>query len=189
MFQKGREEIEEKQAIQCLRMLTDAVERNPQNSVFGPLPSELELMTIIVYDFLGENSTKAGLWAYGYTKYPESPNLDRMFADYEELLQEIRALRFYDKDKPLSTSDAIKIINSLKFEENQANCLVLFAAPQDTKPLPILDPYSNIKRIVVVGFNDTELQYAAGERGVAVSVPYHYVDDDIFNVLDAINGR
>ncbi|VDM65722.1 unnamed protein product, partial [Strongylus vulgaris] len=151
--------------------------------------NEREFISTLGFDYFKEQPYKAGFWAYGYTKYPESPNLDKMFADYREFDEELKNMEYSQNSDPLSTLRVIKVINSLKVNVNQMNCLVLFAAPNNTQSLPVLDPHSNIKRIVAVGFNSADLTDVAGKRGVAVSVPYNYVEEDVKNVLDAIMGR
>ncbi|KHJ95420.1 hypothetical protein OESDEN_04635 [Oesophagostomum dentatum] len=64
------------------------------------------------------------------------------------------------------------------------------SAQVDTSTLPKLNPKSkHLKRIVAVGFNETDLAGVVSDRGVAVKVPILFKPDDTENVLNAILGR
>ncbi|RCN33727.1 hypothetical protein ANCCAN_20430 [Ancylostoma caninum] len=137
-------------------------------------------------------SSTAGLWAYGHTLSTTSPDaaLNSMMDEYDDFMGKLVELEYEEIDEPLSTADAIERINETYDNRRRANCLVFFSAQQNTGVLPQLNPQNmNLKRIVAVGFNSTDLSKVVPPGGVAVSVKYDYVDEDVENVMDAIFGR
>ncbi|KAL6736458.1 hypothetical protein Aduo_006811 [Ancylostoma duodenale] len=152
---------------------------------------ELELFADIGYDFFERSSiSRIGLWAYGYTKYAKKPNLNKMSSNFDDFVGDLDNMEYQYISDPLETENAIRIINGLQDDGSMANCLVLFSARQDTQLLPELDPQNKkLKRIVAVGYNNTDLSGVVGSRGVAISVPYYYLDSDVTSVVDAIMGR
>ncbi|EYC06861.1 hypothetical protein Y032_0073g740 [Ancylostoma ceylanicum] len=152
---------------------------------------EAQLFGDIGYDFFEESSiSRIGLWAYGHTKYAKKPDLSQMSHNLEGFMEDLDNMEYQYNSDPLKTENAIGIINGLQDDGNMVNCLVFFSAQQDTYSLPKLDPQNKkIKRIVAVGYNDTDLSGVVGSRGVAVSVPYYYLDEDVFRVISAIMGR
>ncbi|KHJ90614.1 hypothetical protein OESDEN_09541 [Oesophagostomum dentatum] len=129
---------------------------------------ETELIQVVGYDFFTstEAIASAGLWAYGYTTFPKSPDLSRVNAT------------------------AIEVINNLPGTETRINCVVLFSAQNNTQTLPALNPQNKeIKRIVAVGYDSTDLTKVVGGRGVAVSVPFYWKDSHAQTILNAILGK
>ncbi|EYC44158.1 hypothetical protein Y032_0470g2028 [Ancylostoma ceylanicum] len=59
---------------------------------------------------------------------------------------------------------------------------------KDTEKLPKLQPKSKEwERIVAVGFDDTDLTNVTDkDRGVVVSIPYNFSEDDVKKVIDAL---
>ncbi|RCN51838.1 hypothetical protein ANCCAN_01926 [Ancylostoma caninum] len=152
---------------------------------------EAALFGDIGYDFFEESSiSRIGLWAYGHTNYPKKPDLSNMNSNFEDFYSDLNNMEFQNTKDPMNTETAIRVINGLQDDGSIVNCLVFFSARQDTQSLPKLDPQNKkFKRIVAVGYNNTDLSGVVGSRGVAVSVPYHYLDGDVATVLDAIMGR
>ncbi|KIH53741.1 hypothetical protein ANCDUO_16120 [Ancylostoma duodenale] len=155
--------------------------------------TEQQFVADIGEDFFDSStmSSTAGLWAYGHTLSTTSPDaaLNSMMADYDDFMSKLVELEYEEVDEPLSTADAIERINETYDNRRRANCLVFFSAQQNTEVLPQLDPQNmNLKRIVAVGFNSTDLKKVVPPGGVAVSVRYDYVDEDVENVMDAIFG-
>ncbi|KHJ95418.1 hypothetical protein OESDEN_04633 [Oesophagostomum dentatum] len=143
------------------------------------------------YFSLKEIKGRAGMWAYGFTVFPETPNLDEVNSTYSGFMQQLGKFEYYPEAKnPLTTSRAIQVINNLKEDDDRANCLVFISAQVDTRTLPKLNPKNKqLKRIVAVGFNKTDLIEVVGERGVSVSVPISFKTADIESVVNAILGR
>ncbi|KHJ85047.1 hypothetical protein OESDEN_15232 [Oesophagostomum dentatum] len=100
-----------------------------------------------------------------------------------------------DADKYVDVSlltfrNAIQVINSLPETESRINCVVLFSAQNNTQTLPALNPQNKeIKRIVAVGYDSTDLSKVVGSRGVAVSVPFYWKDSHAQTILNAILGK
>ncbi|VDM66489.1 unnamed protein product, partial [Strongylus vulgaris] len=153
---------------------------------------EAEFISALGYDFFIRRDIKpmGGVWAYGYTLFPASPELDKISANFSAFSKEVEKLEVYFSADPLSTSRAINVINTLKENDSRVNCIVFFSAQNDTQSLPKLKPKNKeIKRIVAVGYAGTDLTDVVEDRGVAVNVPLNYKDDDIARVLQAILGR
>ncbi|KHJ95419.1 hypothetical protein OESDEN_04634 [Oesophagostomum dentatum] len=153
--------------------------------------NEAELINSVGYDFLESDdaNTTAGLWAYGYTTFPASPDLGKFTGIYGKFVEELEKMQFTDIDSPMSTSKAIEAVNSIPVDDTRANCLVFFSAQNDTQSLPVLNPRNKqIIRIVAVGLDSTDLSELVRNRGTAVSLPYHYKDSDVRRILDAILG-
>ncbi|KHJ88169.1 hypothetical protein OESDEN_12040 [Oesophagostomum dentatum] len=152
---------------------------------------EAEFINSVGYDFLGltEVNSTAGLWAYGYTTFPASPDLSKFTGNYDKFLEELEKMQFTDVTDAMTTTRAIGVLNNLPDGDSRVNCLVFFSAQKDTKYLPVLNPRNKqITTIVGVGFDNTDLSTVVGSRGVAVSVPYYYKDTDVANVIKAILG-
>ncbi|EPB75626.1 hypothetical protein ANCCEY_05262 [Ancylostoma ceylanicum] len=152
---------------------------------------QMELFGDIGYDFFEETPiSRIGLWAYGHTKLPKKPDLSKMSNNLDEFVNDLHNMAYEYNADPLNTENAIKTINELQDDGSMVNCLVFFSARQDTYSLPKLDPANNkFKRIVAVGYNNTDLSGVVGSRGVAIKVPYYYLDGDVSTVIDAIMGR
>ncbi|CAJ0604959.1 unnamed protein product [Cylicocyclus nassatus] len=150
---------------------------------------EAEFIAEVGYDiFAAKSNVATGIWAYGYTRFPRAPSLDRMCTNYNDLLQEIKSLQYSPIQNPINTARAIEVINSLGNDE-RVNCLVFFSAENNTM-LPKLNPQNKeIKRVVGVGFAGTDLRSVVGQSGVAVSVPYYYLNENVEEVVEAIIGR
>ncbi|CAJ0604962.1 unnamed protein product [Cylicocyclus nassatus] len=151
---------------------------------------EREFIATLGYDFFKEfRDPKLGFWAYGHLKpaYPDRPNLDKMSKNNDEFEDLLKDMEYYLRGTPTTTQRAIEIVNAMA-EDDRANCLVFFAAPNNTASLPVLKPHSKIERIVAVGFADADLKRIAGEKGRAIKVPFYYNDEDVANVLNAIRG-
>ncbi|KAL6736463.1 hypothetical protein Aduo_006814 [Ancylostoma duodenale] len=152
---------------------------------------EAALFGDIGYDFFEESSiSRIGLWAYGHANYPKKPDLSNMNSNFEDFFSDLDNMEFQFSKDPMNTETAIGVINGLQDDGSMVNCLVFFSARQDTQSLPKLNPQNKkFKRIVAVGYNNTDLSGVVGSRGVAVSVPYHYFDSDVATIIDAIMGR
>ncbi|EYC33101.1 hypothetical protein Y032_0002g601 [Ancylostoma ceylanicum] len=113
-----------------------------------------------------------------------------MFTNLQDFQQELWDNDVVEVEKPLNTSDAIKVINQLEDPKHRANCLIFFSAQQDTSTLPRLDPSSSrsgFRRIVAIGFNETDLQHVVVQpRGVALSILLQYLRWDIEAVVNAV---
>ncbi|KHJ77782.1 hypothetical protein OESDEN_22598 [Oesophagostomum dentatum] len=98
-------------------------------------------------------------------------------------------MKYTEKSDPLTTERAIQVINNLPAGDTRINCLVFFSAQKNTQLLTPINPINKeIKRIVAVGYDSTDLSKVVGTRGVAVSVPYYWKDSDVENVVKAIQG-
>ncbi|VDK59520.1 unnamed protein product [Cylicostephanus goldi] len=102
---------------------------------------EADFIDALGYDFFDRSSKQmAGVWAYGYTTFPKSPDLGKITANRSVFRSE------------LSKMHAISTINKMA-EDSRVNCLVFFSASNDSKSLPKLNPENKrIERIVAVGF-------------------------------------
>ena len=67
---------------------------------------EAELMHVIGYDVFRTSivSVSAGLWAYGYTTYPKSPDLSMIHTKYGEFKEELNKMKSVEISDPLSTT-------------------------------------------------------------------------------------
>ncbi|KHJ85145.1 hypothetical protein OESDEN_15133 [Oesophagostomum dentatum] len=151
----------------------------------------MEFINNIGYDFfaLKDANTTGGLWAYGYTDFPTSPDLTKMTGSREEFEKQLEKMKFTEAGDPLTTEMAIRVINNLPAGDIRINCLVFFSAQKNTQQLTPIDPKNKeIKRIVAVGYDSTDLTKVVGTRGIAVSVPYYWKDSDVENVVKAIQG-
>ncbi|KHJ95421.1 hypothetical protein OESDEN_04636 [Oesophagostomum dentatum] len=128
---------------------------------------EMELINWVGHNFFAlKEHTTAGLWAYGYTSFPASPDISNFTETYEEFRVVLEKMNFANVSNPITT------------------------ARRNTLPLPVLYPKSKeIKRIVAVGFDNTDLSETVGKGGIAVSVPYFWKEPDVANILEAIQGR
>ncbi|EYB81220.1 hypothetical protein Y032_0389g524 [Ancylostoma ceylanicum] len=98
--------------------------------------------------------SKIGLWAYGHTDYPKTPDLNRMSSNYREHRQECGNMKYRHRSDPLTTSSAIRILNELPWNKSAAKCLIFISAQKDTHSLPQLNPQNKtLKRIVAIGHN------------------------------------
>ncbi|EPB71835.1 hypothetical protein ANCCEY_09058 [Ancylostoma ceylanicum] len=142
--------------------------------------------------------SKIGLWAYGHTDYPKTPDLNRMSSNYREHRQECGNMKYRHRSDPLTTSR------------------------KDTHSLPQLNPQNKtLKRIVAIGHNtrhriyntfgknhstkepytlrhlssskellfiDNDLSEVAGPNGIAVTTTILWDEQDYRRVMDAIMG-
>ncbi|CAJ0604960.1 unnamed protein product [Cylicocyclus nassatus] len=145
----------------------------------------------IATDYFSDKSTitNGGLWAYGYSAFPQSPDLNKINNNFTAFSSDIQNMKYHQTDNPMTPARAIEIINNLPANDKRVNCIVFFCAPRNASALPKLNPLNKkIKRIVGVGLVGTDLSYVVEERGVAVSV-FYYFSDDRQKVLQAIFGR
>ncbi|KHJ88948.1 hypothetical protein OESDEN_11247 [Oesophagostomum dentatum] len=150
---------------------------------------EAEFISDLAYDFFVHRkvSKKGAVWAYGYVDSPKAPNLDKVSSGYSTFRKALEEIDYCSTCTPLTTSDAIEIINNLKEDDRRVNCLVFFSSQKNTDTLPRLAPKNKeIKRIVAVALNNTNLAKVVGDRGVALRVPDYYLDSDVERVLKAI---
>ncbi|ETN74995.1 hypothetical protein NECAME_12582 [Necator americanus] len=130
---------------------------------------ESELINKVGHDLFDVYPNVAiGFWAYGHTNISKSPNvaLENMRKKYDYFMIDLMDMEYIKTDKPTST------------------------AKQDTTQLPKLNPINmGLERIVAIGFNSTDLNGIIADNGVALSVPYHYLEDDVNLIIDAILGR
>ncbi|KAK6739144.1 hypothetical protein RB195_020920 [Necator americanus] len=152
---------------------------------------EARFISTVVHDFFEEPlGYSAGLWAYGFSKFPKSPDLNRMSFNYDEIKTYLDDIKYTAIVDPLKTSSAVDAINKLKDNGSRANCLVFFSAEMNSTALPKLNPQNKkFKRIVAVGLNDTDLSSVITSDGISVSVPLHPRSEDVKSVIDAIMGR
>ncbi|EYC06572.1 hypothetical protein Y032_0075g967 [Ancylostoma ceylanicum] len=142
--------------------------------------------------FLDKEFKSIGMWIYGHSRRFLSidESLNNMYTNLQDFQQDLWDNDVVEVDKPLNTSDTIKVINQLEDPQHRANCLIFFSAQEDTSTLPQLDPNpskSAFRRIVAIGFNDTDLQHVVVQpRGVALSIPMEYMGEDIKAVVNAI---
>ncbi|KHJ76847.1 hypothetical protein OESDEN_23533, partial [Oesophagostomum dentatum] len=67
---------------------------------------EAELINAVGYDFFtsDEIMPSAGLWAYGYTTFPKSPDLSRVNGSHDEFIKDLEKLEFTEAGNNVSTS-------------------------------------------------------------------------------------
>ncbi|RCN51835.1 hypothetical protein ANCCAN_01923 [Ancylostoma caninum] len=95
--------------------------------------------------------------------------------DYEEM------------DNPLHTKAAIQAINDMRDDSNRINCLVFFSAVKDASNLPQINPKNaQIDKIVAVGLDNADLNVVLPSNGIAVSVPKHFLDSHVNQIVSAI---
>ncbi|EYB92508.1 hypothetical protein Y032_0193g1400 [Ancylostoma ceylanicum] len=157
---------------------------------------EVDFIAEVSHDlFKTRDLASMGLWLYGYTEKFNSldESLDNMRSSYQHFIDDLYEVEFNTAvEKPLSTAEAIKTLNNIVDTKNRVNCLIFFSAQENTSGLPRLDPDQNkskINTIVGVGFSDTNLHNVVAPRGVAVSVPHSYSEQDIERVVAAVLGR
>ncbi|KAL6736482.1 hypothetical protein Aduo_006832 [Ancylostoma duodenale] len=141
------------------------------------------------YFFKSTVKSKAGITKYGYVStFDIRPAFNALKEKQEEFVKVIDTAPDEDIEEPFATAEAIEIINDFTKVEGKANSLIFFSAQKDTKKLPKLEPKSkDWKRIIAVGFNDTDLNNVVDkEKGVAVRVPYNFSMTDVKNVIDAL---
>lgn len=65
---------------------------------------EANFITSVAYDFFGvSNKWSAGLWAYGFTDFPKTPNLKKMHGTFDEFNKELAKMDFFDTNNYLTT--------------------------------------------------------------------------------------
>ncbi|KAL6744167.1 hypothetical protein Aduo_017128 [Ancylostoma duodenale] len=113
-----------------------------------------------------------------------------MYTDLRDFEDDLWNNDVIEVEKPLNTSDAIRVINQLEDPKRRANCLIFFSAQQDTSKLPQLNPSpskSAFQRIVAIGFNETDLQHVVvPPRGVALSISVQYMGWELEALVNAI---
>ncbi|ETN83759.1 hypothetical protein NECAME_17350 [Necator americanus] len=137
-----------------------------------------------------ENST-VGITTYGFVPVQPLnliPALNGMKQDNEDFAKHVKLqTRLRDAETASTTREAINEINDFKHVRGRANCLIFFSAQNNTKDLPPLKPPKDWKRIVAVGFDDTNLtNVVEPPRGVAVSVPYWFKKENVEEVVEAV---
>ncbi|ETN74997.1 hypothetical protein NECAME_12584, partial [Necator americanus] len=66
---------------------------------------EHRFLVLLGYDFFEElPQSSLGLWAYGYTRYTKSPNLDKMSRNYEEFINDMENMEYTHTNDPLTTA-------------------------------------------------------------------------------------
>ncbi|VDM69450.1 unnamed protein product [Strongylus vulgaris] len=150
---------------------------------------EAELLYRVGYDVFNTRvvDPQLGLWAYGYTNYPKDVNdaLKNMSKSDKEFAELLLRMEYAEISDFITTQKAIEAINAMN--EKQLNCLVFFTAQVNTKELPKINPKNEaIKTIVAVGLNGTDPIDLVPAGAKAVSVPYHYLDEDVTKIVRAI---
>ncbi|CAJ0604961.1 unnamed protein product [Cylicocyclus nassatus] len=148
---------------------------------------EAEFISRLGYDyFAADSELYGGLWAYGYTTFPNRPNLGGVTTSYPTFFYNLKKMTYHNRTDPFTTATAIEKINEMG-DDVRVTCWVFFSAQNDTGSLPPLDPQNRyIDQIVAVGFADTDVTSLVRRGGKAVRVPLHYSDDDVKRVLDVI---
>ncbi|VDK74734.1 unnamed protein product, partial [Cylicostephanus goldi] len=95
---------------------------------------EAEFLSQLSYDFFESTTVKpmAGLWAYGHTTFPESPDLSSITANRSVFEKQLRGMLYRRKSNASTTAYAIEVINKM-LEDSRMNCLVFLAASNDTR--------------------------------------------------------
>ncbi|RCN51832.1 hypothetical protein ANCCAN_01920 [Ancylostoma caninum] len=155
---------------------------------------EADLIADVAHDlFTAFRSSSIGLWAYGHTKFAKSADsaLKRMRKKYSDFIIELKLMKYFEIDDPLSTKAAIEQLNRLPSSKDVVDCLVFFSAQQDVQSLPMLYPVNlGADTVVAVGLNDTDLYDRVHPSfGIAISVPIKYADSDVKSIVDAITKR
>ncbi|EYC44151.1 hypothetical protein Y032_0470g2028 [Ancylostoma ceylanicum] len=141
------------------------------------------------YFFKSTVEPKAGIAKYGYVKsFSVSTALSALKDRQEDFFKVIDTDPEDISALPFDTADAIKRINRFDNVKGRANSLIFISAQKDTEKLPKLQPKSKEwERIVAVGFDDTDLTNVTDkDRGVVVSIPYNFSEDDVKKVIDAL---
>ncbi|VDM67561.1 unnamed protein product [Strongylus vulgaris] len=115
---------------------------------------ETEFIAELAYEFFEDKRITAigGVWAYGYTAFPEAPDLSKMENTFSAFLKDLDKMDYTNVSDALNTTKAIDVINKVKQNGTQVNCLVFFSAQKETSSLPKLEPENeDIKRIIGVG--------------------------------------
>ncbi|KAK6739140.1 hypothetical protein RB195_020919 [Necator americanus] len=184
--EKSTTELPHREQPHCL-FVGDLYNFGSNNEAYD---EEGNLIADIGYSLLEQSPTSTiGFWAYGHTKIPKSPitALDRMSQKYVDFVHALEEMEYVQVEDPLSTSQAIEVINKADDKSNRANCLIFFSAQPDSENLPRLDPKNmNIDRIVAIGFNSTDLSYITAKNAVALSIPYEYNSAHVDAVIKAI---
>ncbi|KAL6736470.1 hypothetical protein Aduo_006820 [Ancylostoma duodenale] len=151
---------------------------------------EGEFLSDVAFKLFGEaQGSSIGLWAYGHTIFPRSANtsLEKMSKNYYDFYEEFENMVYFKTADPLSTSRAIEEINTMYDSKKRADCLVFFSAQKNTEELPKINPqHWQLDRVVVVGFDDTDLSGIVPPNGIAVPVPFSYKGKHISDVVGAI---
>ncbi|RCN51833.1 hypothetical protein ANCCAN_01921 [Ancylostoma caninum] len=155
---------------------------------------EADLIADVAHDlFTAFRSSSIGLWAYGHTKFSKSADsaLKRMRKKYSDFIIELKLMKYFEIDDPLSTAAAIEQLNRLASSKDVVDCLVFFSAQQDVQSLPTLYPVNlPVDTVVAIGLNDTDLHDRVHPNlGIAISVPFKYADSDVKSIVDAITKR
>ncbi|EYC06564.1 hypothetical protein Y032_0075g962 [Ancylostoma ceylanicum] len=150
------------QPPQCRQSPQQNLRRQPQRRPnHAPNPQEYRLINDVAEElFPNKDFESMGIWIYGHSRRFLSidDSLNNMYANLQDFEQALWDNDVIEVEKPLNTSDAIKVINKLEDARHRANCLIFLSAQQDTSTLPRLDPSpsrSGFQRIVAIGFNGT----------------------------------
>ncbi|RCN51840.1 hypothetical protein ANCCAN_01928 [Ancylostoma caninum] len=154
---------------------------------------EADLMDAVSHDlFEVSPQSSLGLWAYGYTNFSKNPatSLSNMRRNYVDFQRDLIGFGYVKISDPLATKGAIEAINAMRDNNNRINCLVFYSSTKSTSGLPKINPqYLRLEKIVAVGLNDAWLRDLVPSNGIVVSVPKHFLDDDVALIVNAIMRR
>ena len=67
---------------------------------------EVEFINHLGYDFFTSQDImepSAGLWVYGYTSFPEKPDISKINSTHEAFVEDLKRMKFKDKETTIST--------------------------------------------------------------------------------------
>ncbi|RCN39435.1 hypothetical protein ANCCAN_14641, partial [Ancylostoma caninum] len=119
--------------------------------------------------FPNKDFESIGIWIYGHARRCLSidESLNKMYTDLRDFQDDLWDNDVIEVEKPVNTSDAIRVINRLGDPKRRANCLIFFSAQWTTSE-------TDLRHVVVP------------PRGVALSIPVHYMGWDLEAVVNAI---
>ncbi|KAL6736459.1 hypothetical protein Aduo_006812 [Ancylostoma duodenale] len=154
---------------------------------------EADLMDAVAYDLFGRSSQSSlGLWAYGYTNFSKDPStsLGRIRKNHEDFKGDLVSFDYVKISDPLTTKTAIEALNAMRDNNKRINCLVFYSAIKNTNGLPTIDPENlGLEKVVAVGLDNANLNALLPSNGIAVSVPKHFLDSHVTQIVNAIMGR
>ncbi|RCN51836.1 hypothetical protein ANCCAN_01924 [Ancylostoma caninum] len=123
-------------------------------------------MDAVAYDLFGVSSESSlALWAYGYTNFSKYPatSLANMRRNYNDFKGDLYGFGYVRTNNPLSTKG------------------------KNANELPKLELEKlKLEKIIAVGLDNANLDALLPSNGIAVSVPKHFVDSHVNQIVNAI---